>query len=84
MKDLASLGLKLYEATLPASNEKRTEVRLASNGAFVAWFRSITRKSDGEEVHSTTTQFVRRKELSDEQVAAVTAWLAQQSASIFS
>ncbi|MES2007101.1 MAG: hypothetical protein V4436_03260 [Patescibacteria group bacterium] len=84
MTDLASLGLTLHEPKMPISNEKRTEVRLASNGAFVTWFRSITRTSDGEEVVSTTTQFVRRKELSDEQIEAIEAWLVEQTASILS
>lgn len=78
MKDLASLGLRVRDAKDAGSNEKRAEVHLASTGAFVAWFRSTVRMSDGEAVVGTTTQFVRRKELTPEQVAAVEEWFREQ------
>lgn len=78
MKDLASLGLQVRDASEAGSGEKRSEVRIKSTGAFVAWFRSSARASDGEQVTGVTTQFVRRKELTGEQIAAVEAWLREQ------
>lgn len=78
MKDLASLDFKVRDATEAASNEKRAELRIASTGAFVAWFRSTVRMSDGEAVVGTTTQFIRRKELTPEQIFFVENWLREQ------
>jgi hypothetical protein len=78
MNDLEQLGLKLRDTTEANSNEKRTEIRIASTQDFVAWFCWTKRLSDGEEVTSTATQFVRRKELTHEQILAIEAWFREQ------
>jgi hypothetical protein len=82
MLDLTSLGLMLRNATASDSGERRTEVRIKSTDTFIAWFRSSARLSDGDEIVNVTMQFVRRKELTDEQVAAVKEWLREQASTV--
>lgn len=74
MIELEKLGLKLRAATA-TKEEVRIEVRMKDTDAFVAWFQSATRTSNGETVTSTNTQFVHLSVLTTEQVRAVKTWL---------
>lgn len=78
MTDLASLDLEVYAGAVTHVGEKRLELRTVSTKKFTAWFRSDTRISDGVPVSGTSTQLVRHKELTDEQVAAAKEWLREQ------
>ncbi len=77
MQNLNALGLVVCVCS-SQPNESRLELRLAATEKFVAWFQVTRRVSKEEYVTSVNTQFVSRKELSAEQIAAVTEWLLQQ------
>lgn len=78
MQDFETLDFKVHACT-SEKGEQRLELRRVSDGSFVAWFRSHTRMSDSAEVTSITTEFVRRKELTLEQTAAVETWLREHT-----
>lgn len=78
MNDLASLGLRLRDSSSNKPNERRSELRLASTDAFVAWFQSNTRVNAGDRVTNVNIQIVHRSELNDKQYAAAKKWLFEQ------
>lgn len=78
MDNFASLGLTTRAAKGSTPEESRIEVRYIEGDSFIAWFQKNTRKSDGELITSVTTQFVRRKELTNEQVIAIETWLLER------
>lgn len=78
MQDLASLGLKVRICAPSTPDEQRLELRLISSDAFVAWFQSNLRISDGDRIVATTTQLVHRSELSNEQLVSARQWLHEQ------
>jgi hypothetical protein len=80
VEELAQLDLKVVTAKGLPDNETRFELRIASNNDFVAWFRSQVKSSNGELIKSTTTQFVRRRSLSREQIRATVKWLRTNNA----
>lgn len=79
MSDLAALDLVLRTNHPSHPHERRIEMRIASSGAFVAWFCLNVRASGTEEVTSIATQFIHREELSEEQVTAVKNWLKEET-----
>jgi|CXWL01.1.fsa_nt_gi hypothetical protein len=78
MTHLASIDLEVCTRAGTQPEEKRIELRIISTDTFVAWFQINTRISSEERVVSANTHFVRRKELTNEQVVAVTKWLREQ------
>lgn len=78
MQDLSSLGLEARTSASNSRGESRTEIRLVSNGSFVAWFQSNERVSNGELVMSTSTQIILRNELNEAQRIAVREWLRER------
>jgi hypothetical protein len=79
LKTLESLGLVVRSTNQGRpSIEVRLDVRIASTGDYVASFYAGTRDAGCGEIRGgMATDFVRRKELSEEQIAAVQVWLRE-------
>ncbi len=80
MKDLTSLGLLVRSTNQGRPNtEQRFDVRITSTGDYVAGFYAGTRASGDDEVRGgMSTDFVYRKELSEEQIQGIKEWLREQ------
>ncbi len=75
--DFASfLGLSLHETQKKWEYgfEVRAELHDASKRELIAWCSITTRTSDGEQMLSTSSQFIQRDHLTREQVDAITQW----------
>lgn len=79
MDSFASLGLTTRAAKGSTPEEKRIEVRFTEGDSFIAWFQKTSRKSNGEDITSISTQFVRRRELTKAQIGAIEAWLLERT-----
>lgn len=79
MKSLESLGLVVRSTNQGRpSTEQRLDVRIASTGDYVASFYAGVRDAGCGEIRGgISTDFVRRKELNEEQIAAVEEWLRE-------
>ncbi|HEU4677357.1 MAG TPA: hypothetical protein VFS75_01410 [Candidatus Paceibacterota bacterium] len=86
MNDLSKFGLMVRAVRGCPKGQKRYEVRTANSNAFVALVHLTVRVSDGEPVTTVATrlverkevevgtQFVHRRELTEEQIAAIQEW----------
>ncbi|MEX0918189.1 MAG: hypothetical protein WDZ93_03460 [Candidatus Paceibacterota bacterium] len=77
MQKLVALELEVREGVASPPNSQRTQVYLPT-GDFVAWFQADERLSGEAQVTGANIQFIYRKELSPEQVAAIKEWLVEQ------
>lgn len=81
--NLIDLGLEERPSSGCREGEVRTALYSTASGGLVAWFQRSTRRSDNECIMSASVQLVNRRELSDEQLKAVKAWLTQAMLATF-